>query len=71
MTACPSSTLKVMLIEDSCLLQEMLFGMLNELEDIELCSSAVSEDEALQLLEVSPVDLVVIDLSSSREAVWA
>ena len=54
--------LRVLLIEDSLLLQEMLEGILSELEGIEFCGSAEGEAEALRRMEQSPIDLVIIDI---------
>ena len=51
-----------MLVEDSLLLQEMLAGIFSELEGIEFCGSVEGEAEALQRMEQSPVDLVIIDI---------
>jgi DNA-binding NarL/FixJ family response regulator len=57
-----SSTLKVFLIEDSALLQELLGNMLSELDGIEYCGCADGEAQALQRLAEAPVDLVIIDI---------
>lgn len=57
-----SSMLKVFLIEDSALLQELLGGMLSELDGVEFCGCADGEAEALQRLAEAPVDLVIIDI---------
>jgi DNA-binding NarL/FixJ family response regulator len=54
--------LKVFLIEDSVLLQELLAGMLSELDGVEFCGCAEGETEALQRLAEAPVDLVIIDI---------
>jgi DNA-binding NarL/FixJ family response regulator len=54
--------LKVLLVEDSLLLQEMLAGIFSELEGVEFCGSAEGEAEALERMEQSPVDLVIIDI---------
>jgi CheY-like chemotaxis protein len=54
--------LKVFLIEDSALLQELLAGMLSELDGVEFCGCADGEDEALRRLAETPVDLVIIDI---------
>jgi len=57
-----ASLLKVFLIEDSALLQELLAGMLSELEGVEFCGCADGEAEALRRLAETPVDLVIIDI---------
>jgi DNA-binding NarL/FixJ family response regulator len=57
-----SSMLKVFLIEDSALLQELLGGMLSELDGVDFCGSADGEAQALQRLAEAPVDLVIIDI---------
>lgn len=54
--------LKVFLIEDSELLQELLSDMLIELEGIDFCGCANGEAEALRQLAETPVDLVIIDI---------
>jgi len=54
--------LKVFLIEDSALLQELLGGMLSELDGVDFCGCADGETEALQRLAEAPVDLVIIDI---------
>lgn len=54
--------LKVFLIEDSELLQELLSDMLIELEGIDFCGCANGEVEALRRLAETPVDLVIIDI---------
>ena len=57
-----ASLLKIFLIEDSALLQELLAGMLGELDGVQFCGSVDGEAEALQKLAESPVDLVIIDI---------
>ena len=54
--------LKVFLIEDSELLQELLSDMLSELEGIDFCGCADGEAEALRRLAETHVDLVIIDI---------
>lgn len=58
----PSTMLKVFLIEDSRLLQELLGGILSELDGVEYCGSADGETEALRRLVELQVDLVIIDI---------
>ena len=57
-----ASLLKVFLIEDSALLQELLGGMLSELDGVDFCGCADGEAQALQRLAEAPVDLVIIDI---------
>ena len=57
-----TSMLKVFLIEDSLLLQELLGGILGELDGVEFCGCAEGETEALSLLAETPADLVIIDI---------
>lgn len=54
--------LRVFLVEDSPLLQELLSGMLSELDRVEFCGCADGEAEALRRLAEAPVDLVIIDI---------
>ena len=55
-------SLKILLIEDSKLLQELLCGILQELDGIELCGTAEGQSEALQKMAMSPVDMAIIDI---------
>jgi DNA-binding NarL/FixJ family response regulator len=57
-----TASLRVFLIEDSVLLQELLAGMLSELDCVELCGCADGEAEALRRLAEAPVDLAIIDI---------
>lgn len=57
-----AALLKVFLIEDSALLQELLSAMLSDLAGVQFCGCADSESEALRQLAGNPVDLVVIDI---------
>jgi DNA-binding NarL/FixJ family response regulator len=57
-----SRMLRVFLIEDSELLQELLGGMLSELDGVEYCGCADGETEALRQLAEASVDLVIIDI---------
>lgn len=54
--------LKVFLIEDSPLLQELLGSILSDLDGVEYCGCADGETEALRRLAELHVDLVVIDI---------
>ena len=53
---------KVLLIEDSLLLQELLGGILGEIDVIDYRGSVDGEALALQQLKQFPVELVVIDI---------
>lgn len=54
--------LRTFLIEDSALLQELLGGVLSELDDVDFCCRAEGEEEALLKLAREPADLVIIDI---------
>src|SRR3569832_1305869 len=54
-----TSMLKVFLIEDSLLLQELLGGILGELDGVEFYGCAEKKTEALDRLAETPVDLVI------------
>ncbi len=60
--ASPATLLKVFLIEDSALLQDMLADVLGEIDGVELIGCAEGENEALQRLSDAPADVVVIDI---------
>lgn len=54
--------LKVLLIEDSMLLQQALGGLLRELERVEVVGGAADEDSALELLQRHRPHLAIVDL---------
>lgn len=54
--------LKVLLIEDSHLLQEMLGAMLDDMEDVTYFGAVEGESEALEKLANNAIDLVIIDI---------
>jgi DNA-binding NarL/FixJ family response regulator len=54
--------LRVILVEDSPLLCEMLSEMLVELDGVDVVAHAAGEDEALEALEQRRPDLAIIDL---------
>lgn len=54
--------LKVVLVEDSPRLRELLAGMLREIAGIAVVGEANDETSAVRLLEEQPADLVIIDL---------
>lgn len=54
--------LRVLLVEDSPILQEMLAEMLDDIEGVTVCGRAAGEQEAVRCLSQSPVDLAIVDL---------
>lgn len=58
--------LKVLLVEDSALLREVLEEMFDELEGVELIGVAEGETEALRILAKSVADLAIVDLELSE-----
>lgn len=54
--------LKVLLIEDSLLLQELLGGILVKIDSIDYGGAIYGETEAMQQMERLPIDLVIIDI---------
>lgn len=57
-----SLRLKVLLIEDSTLLQEALGGLLRELDRVEVVAGAADEHTALELLQRHRPHLAIVDL---------
>lgn len=57
-----SPKVRLFLVEDSPLLQELLSGVLGEIEGVELCGCSDNETEALDRLAETPADIVVIDI---------
>ncbi len=58
----PSNPLRVVLIEDSPKLCEMLKDMLEELGDVEVVADADDEQTAIAALERQAADLAIVDL---------
>ncbi|WP_230971249.1 response regulator [Nitrogeniibacter aestuarii] len=54
--------LKILLVEDSPILQEMLAEMIDDIDGVELCGRATGEQEALACLNESSIDLAIVDL---------
>lgn len=54
--------LRVILVEDSPRLRELVAGMLREMTGIAVVGEATDESSALRLLEAQPADLVIVDL---------
>lgn len=58
----PDNSLKVLLIEDSPLLRQVLSEMFEDMEGVVLCGYAEDEQGALELMETQPVDLAIVDI---------
>ncbi len=56
-------TIRVLLVDDSWEVRERLRILLLQEPDIELVGEAVSGEEALEMLERLPADVVVMDLN--------
>lgn len=54
--------LRVLLVEDSLLLQDVLGEMLTEIDNVEIAAQAQGETEALDQLASAPIDLAIVDL---------
>ncbi|MFT3964157.1 response regulator transcription factor [Propionivibrio sp.] len=61
-SAATNPPLKVVLIEDSHLLQEALGALLGDLERVEVVGGAADEPGALELLQRLRPDLAIVDL---------
>ncbi len=61
-----AETLRILLVEDSLLLQDMLTEELEEIPGVKVCAKAKGEQEAMALLEAHPVDLAIVDLELSE-----
>lgn len=58
----PGKSVKVLLVEDSAVLAEILSEALSELADVELVGAVDSETEAFRVLAHEHVDLIFLDL---------
>jgi DNA-binding NarL/FixJ family response regulator len=56
------SRLRVVLVEDSALLGQLLRDMLAEIEGVDVVAVAAGESAALRALQEQPSDLVIVDL---------
>lgn len=54
--------LKVLLIEDSRLLRQVLAETFEDMEGVNLCGYAEDEQGALNLMEAQKIDLVIVDI---------
>jgi len=57
-----TEALRVLLVEDSPLLQDMLAEMLEDLPGVTVCACAAGETDALSQLRAQAVDLAIVDL---------
>lgn len=58
--------MQILLIEDSPLLRRLLTESLVEIEGVQVCGYAETENEALEQLEDKIVDLAIIDIELSQ-----
>lgn len=60
------AALKVVLIEDSPVLRQMLCDILEEIRGLEIVGEVEAEDQALAMLEQQKPDVAIIDLELSK-----
>jgi len=60
------STLKIVLIEDSPALRELLSGMIRDIGGVEVIGAVDAEDQALAVLQQYRPDLAIIDLELTQ-----
>lgn len=63
-----SSTIKVLVVDDHQLMIEGLKSLLEEENDIAFVAGASSVKEALQLLETTPIDVILMDINMPEES---
>ncbi|MQM30202.1 MAG: response regulator [Candidatus Accumulibacter phosphatis] len=61
-----ADTLRVLLVEDSPLLQEVLIEGLEEIDGVVVCAKATGEKEAIEQLTIQSVDLAIVDLELNQ-----
>lgn len=54
---------RVFIVDDHAIVRELLSDFLNDLVDLEVCGSAASGEEALQVLPHADCDLALVDVS--------
>ena len=60
------SKMQILLIEDSPLLRRLLTESLDEIDGVEICGFAETENEALDQLEHKAIDLAIVDIELSQ-----
>lgn len=58
--------MQILLIEDSPLLRRLLTESLVEIEGVQVCGYAETENQALEQLEDKTVDLAIVDIELSQ-----
>ncbi len=55
-------SMKMLLVEDSTLLREVLFETINNLSNVSVTGTAATQYKAIELLDASPFDILLLDI---------
>lgn len=61
-----SKQMKMLLVEDSKLLRYILFDAINHLENITVAGTATTQQQAIDLLNETPFDIVLLDIELAQ-----
>ena len=62
----PAKKMKMLLVEDSKLLRDILIDAINHLDNISVVASATSQQQAINLLNESEFDIVLLDIELAQ-----
>ena len=62
----PSKQMKMLLVEDSKLLRDILFDAISHLNNITVTASAATQQQAISLLNESAFDIVLLDIELAQ-----
>ena len=62
----PPKQMKMLLVEDSKLLRNILFDAISHLDNIDLTASAATQQEAINLLNESEFDILLLDIELAQ-----
>jgi DNA-binding NarL/FixJ family response regulator len=61
-----SKQMKMLLVEDSKLLRYILFDAINHLENVTVAGTATTQQQAIELLDETPFDIVLLDIELAQ-----
>ena len=62
----PAKKMKMLLVEDSKLLRDILIDAINHLDNISVTASAATQQQAISLLDESEFDIVLLDIELAQ-----
>lgn len=62
----PSKQMKMLLVEDSALLRDILFDAISLLKNVSVTGTAATQQQAINLLDETAFDIVLLDIELAR-----